>query len=55
VSLMTDVGGRRVLDVVKDRDTVSALKLWECLPAPQRDRVEAVAIDMSPEFTAAAQ
>jgi transposase len=55
VSLMTDLSGRRVLDVVKDRDTASALKLWECLPAPQRDRVEAVALDMSPEFTAAAQ
>lgn len=55
VSLMTDLSGRRVLDVVKDRDTASALKLWECLPAPQRERVEAVALDMSPEFTAAAQ
>lgn len=55
VSLMTDLSGRRVLDVVKDRDTASALKLWDALPAPQRERVEAVAIDMSPEFTAAAQ
>lgn len=55
VSLMTDLSGRRVLDVVKDRDTASALKLWECLPEPQRERVEAVALDMSPEFTSAAQ
>ncbi len=55
VSIMTDLTGRRVLDVVKDRDTASALKLWDSLPPPQRDRVEAVAIDMSPEFTAAAQ
>lgn len=55
VSLLTDLRGRRVLDVVQDRDTASALKLWECLPAAQRDRVEAVALDMSPEFTAAAR
>jgi transposase len=55
VSIMTDLTGRRVLDVVKDRDTPSALKLWDSLPAPQRERVEAVAIDMSPEFISAAQ
>ena len=55
VALMTDLGGRRVLDVVKDRDTASALKLWACLPPAQRERVEAVALDMSPEFTAGAQ
>ncbi len=55
VSVMSDLSGRRVLDVVKDRDTVSALRLWDSLPPPQRERVEAVAIDMSSEFTAAAQ
>ena len=55
VALMTDLSGRRVLDVVEGRDTASALELWHRLPAEQRDRVEAVAIDMSPEFTAAAK
>lgn len=55
VSLMTDLGGRRVLDVVPGRDTASALALWDRLPKEQRDRVEAVAVDMSPEFTAAAR
>lgn len=55
VSLMTDLNGRRVLDVVPGRDTASALELWSRLPAQQRDRIEAVAIDMSPEFTAAAR
>jgi transposase len=55
VCVMTDLRGRRVLDVMKDRDTASALRLWNHLPAPQRERVEAVAIDMSPEFTTAAQ
>jgi transposase len=53
VSLMTDLKGRRVLDVVKDRDIPSALKLWETLPEPQRGRVEAVAMDMSAGFAAA--
>lgn len=55
VSLMTDLSGRRVLDVVEGRATASALKLWDRLTAAQRNRVEAVAIDMSPEFTAAAK
>ncbi|MFM8334277.1 MAG: transposase, partial [Opitutaceae bacterium] len=53
VSLMTDLNGRRVLDVVPGRDTASALELWNRLPEEQRDRIEAVAIDMSPEFPAA--
>lgn len=55
VSVMTDLTGRRVLDVVKDRDTQSALKLWDRLPEKQRERVEAVAIDMSDEFAGAAK
>jgi transposase len=55
VSVMTDLNGQRVLDVVKDRDTAAALQLWEALPEPQRQRVAAVAIDMSAEFAAAAR
>ena len=39
VSLMTDLNGRRVLDVVEGRDTASALKLWDRLPAAQRDQI----------------
>jgi len=54
VSVMTDLNAQRVLDVVKDRDIASALKLWETLPEKQRRRVEAVAMDMSAEFAAAA-
>lgn len=54
VSVLTDLKGRRVLDVVKDRDTASALQLWETLPEKQRRRVEAVAMDMSAAFAAAA-
>jgi transposase len=55
VSVMTDLTGQRVLDVVKDRTTQSALKLWDSLPPRQRRRVEAVAIDMSDEFAGAAK
>ena len=55
VSVMTDLTGQRVLDVVKDRDTQSGLKLWDSLPQKHRKRVEAVAIDMSAEFEAAAK
>ena len=54
VSVMTDLQGKRVLDVVEGRDLASAVKLWECLPQPQREQVEAVAIDMSAGYTAAA-
>jgi hypothetical protein len=36
VSVMTDLSGRRVLDVVEGRDTASALELWKRLPAWRR-------------------
>jgi transposase len=55
VSIMTDLKGHRVLDVVEGRDTARALKLWDQLPESQRDQVEAVALDMSAEYTAAAR
>jgi transposase len=53
VSLMTDLDGQRVLEVVEDRTLASTLKLWESLPEKQRARVEAVAMDMSHEGAAA--
>lgn len=55
VSIMTDLKGRRVLDVVADRDTASAVNLWETLPAEQRQQVECVAMDMSAAYMAAAR
>jgi transposase len=55
VSVMTDLTGQRVLDVVEGRDTQNALQLWDCLPTRQRKRVEAVAIDMSAEFAGASR
>ena len=53
VSLMTDLTGRRVLDVVPGRDTVSGLKLWASLSKEQVSGVEAVAMDMGASFIAA--
>jgi transposase len=53
VSLMTDLGGQRVLEVVEERSLESTLKLWESLPRKQRRRVEAVAMDMNHEGAAA--
>lgn len=55
VSVMTDLKGQRVLDVVQGRDLDSAVKLWESLPPSQREQVEAVAIDMSAGYAAAAK
>lgn len=55
VSLMTDLKGHRVLDVVSGRDTPSALSLWVALPEAQRTKVEAAAMDMGANFAAATQ
>jgi transposase len=53
VSLMTDLDGRRVLEVVAGRDTTQAVASWEALPAEQRVKVEAAAMDMGANFVAA--
>jgi transposase len=53
VSLMTDLKGQRVLEVVAGRDTEQAVALWESLPGPQRDKIEAAAMDMGADFAAA--
>ncbi|MFA6959494.1 MAG: ISL3 family transposase [Opitutaceae bacterium] len=50
VSLMTDLTGRRVLDVVAGRDTDTVVKLWSALPEQQRGQVEAAAMDMGAPF-----
>lgn len=47
VSLMVDLDESRVLEVVEDRTTESAKTLWESLPESQRQKVRAVAMDMS--------
>jgi transposase len=53
ISLMTDLKGQRVLEVVPGRDTEQAIALWEKLPAAQRLKVEAAAMDMGANFAAA--
>lgn len=53
VSLMSDLEGRRVLEVVPGRDTAQALALWAALPESQRAKVEAAAMDMGANFVAA--
>lgn len=52
VSLMTDLDGQRVLEVVRGRDTAAVVALWEALPSAQRAKVEAAAMDMGAAFIA---
>ena len=53
VSLATDIKGARVLEVVPGNDQAAGEALWQALPAGQRARVEAAAMDMSAGFVAA--
>lgn len=50
VSLMTDLSGARVLEVVEDRTAAADDQLWEALPEEQQKQIEAVAVDMWPAF-----
>jgi transposase len=50
VSLMTDLAGQRVLEVVAGRDIPACVKLWETLPEEQRQKIEAAAMDMGAPF-----
>lgn len=47
VSVMTDLDGGRVLEVMEGRDADAAQMLLETLPEEMRQEVEAVCIDMS--------
>jgi transposase len=53
VSLMTDLKGRRVLDVVRENTTEPAVRLWEKLPLEQIKQVRAAAMDMSAGYAKA--
>jgi transposase len=55
ISVMTDLTGARVLEVVPDRDQAAGEKLWEALPEEQRRKVECAAMDMSAGYKAATQ
>jgi transposase len=46
VSLLTDLEGSRVLDVVEERTEAAADQLWATLTPEQKQTVEAVAVDM---------
>ena len=46
VSLLNDLDGGRVIDVVEGRDEQSASRLFEALTDAQREKVEAIALDM---------
>lgn len=50
VSVMTDIDGRRVLEVTEGRDEKAAGELWKTLSEEQKQNVEAVAIDMWKAF-----
>lgn len=49
-SLMVDIGGERVLDVVEDRTLEAANQLWAKLPAATRAGIDAVSMDMWDAF-----
>ena len=50
VSILTDLTGHRVLEVVEDRTEEATDKLWTCLTDKQKGGIEAVAVDMWPAF-----
>jgi transposase len=53
VSVLTDLKGGRVLEVVPGNDTESGRQLWQALPDNQRGQIQAAAMDMSAGFAAA--
>lgn len=50
VSLLVDLTGSRVLEVVEERTAEAAHQLWKDLPDEQKEQVRAVAVDMWPAF-----
>jgi transposase len=55
VSVMSDSKGSRVLEVTEGRERASAERLFQSAPADQREKVEAVVMDMSAAFRAGAE
>ena len=51
ISLLSDLTGSRVLEVVEDRTEEAAAGLWKDLPDAQKAQIQAVAVDMWPAFT----
>ncbi len=50
ISLLTDLVGSRVLEVVEDRTEEAADGLWKELPHERKEQIKAVAVDMWPAF-----
>jgi len=50
ITLLTDLDQSRVLDVVEERTTEAADRLWDTLSPEQKQAVEAVAVDMWEPF-----
>ena len=50
VTLLVDLTGSRVLEVVEKRTEEAAHQLWQVLSEEQKEQVEAVAVDMWPAF-----
>ena len=46
ISVLADLPGGRILEVVPDRDEAAADALWQTLPESQRAQLQAVAVDM---------
>lgn len=55
ISLLTDLQGRRVLDMVQGRTQAAAEALWDTWSAAQRKAIEAVAVDMWEPFLKASR
>src|SRR5271167_4994908 len=55
ISLLADLEGSRVLEVMEGCDQATAEALWQSLPEEQRKAIEAVALDMAPAFIAASR
>jgi transposase len=54
-SILHDLDGRRVLDVVHGRTLAATNTLWERIPEQQRNQIEAIAMDMWPAYMEAAR
>lgn len=50
VSILTDITGGRVIDLVEGRDGTAADNLWKSLSISQLQSIEAVALDMWPAY-----
>ena len=55
VTVMSDIEGKRIIDVSEGRKTESVDKLWQNLSKPQRENVKAVSMDFWRAFISGAQ